>query len=421
MKKFFLYSAIFLILVNNAIAGSAIDIALRKQINFFGITPIPNHVKISNRAQVLLGEKLFKSTLISGNKNISCLNCHDPKLGTSDGKILSQTHDGKGVLKRNSPSLFNTGLPSRVHMFWDGRVSFKPALHEFNTPDKNFNGPNPPRNDITKMMTSALAMQVIFPMASYEEMRGAVNENDLASAKTNLEVWDLIVSRIQNNKELNNYLINAYPNENKINIGHIGEAISQYIREVFHSNQSPFNKYLNGNDDALTMKEKNGFQIFIERGKCIACHQGGELGLNTFYASIGIPQFGAKPYQLDLGRSAVTGEDFNKMFFRVPSLLNLAVTGPYMHNGAYETIRDVINHYSNIAVFLDSFDLNLSRTQDLPVEIEILNDTKTKKEIFNSIQAPFLRRGLGFTEDEKDDLEEFLTHGLFDPYMNKIL
>lgn len=409
MKKF-----ILLLCISSAHAEN-IDSILRKDIDFFEIRPIPEKQLIQNRPLVELGKRLFISPILSGNKNISCMTCHDPKLGTSDGKILSQNHNGKDVLARNSQNLFNTGLPSRIHLFWDGRVSFNPQDKTFQTPEESFNGLNPKRADITSKMSSALSMQAIFPIASMEEMRGSFGENEISNAKTNLEAWDLITQRVQSHPGMKQLLLKAYPNQQLFNIGHLGEALAAFIREEFHSDGSPFHRYLKGDITAMNAKEKEGLRVFIQRGKCIACHQGGELGLNTFYASVGVPQFSKRPFGIDLGRGNIQGENFKKYFFRTPSLLNLSSTGPYMHNGAYETIRDVINHYSNIEIFSDAFDLNSDRLNQIPVEIEINHDPKAKREIFNSIQAPFLKRGLNFTEDEKDALEAFLTNGIMDP------
>lgn len=410
MKYFFFLFLLF----SSQLAHAGVDEDLRKQLDFFSVKSIPTIKQNSNRYQYELGKRLFISNLLSGNKDISCMTCHNPKFGTSDNKMLSQTHDGKGILRRNSPTLFNLGLPSRNDMFHDGRVKFNPSDKTFSTPEAAFNGNNPSRKDITSKMSMAVSMQSLFPIVNNDEMRGSNGQNEIANAKTNLEAWDLIVQRVSKNSDIKKYIDLAYPNQ-EINIGHLGEAMGQFIAEEFYSNGSPFHQYLAGNNKALSDQEKRGLNVFINRGLCIACHQGGELGLNNFYASVGVPQFGAKPFKLDYGRAEVKGNEDRKLFFKTPSLLNLAVSAPYMHNGAFETIRDVINHYSNIRVFLDSYDLNPTQRDTLPVEVEVLNDAKSRNEIFNSIQAPFLRRGLNLTEDEKDDLEAFLTNGLLDP------
>lgn len=405
------------ILISNLSLAETIDEKLEKHIQFFGIESLPSNKPHPNRALIDLGRHLFIAPIISGNRNISCLTCHDPKFGTSDNKRLSQTHDGKGILKRNSQSLYNVGLDSRVHMFWDGRVTYNPETKTFETPEVALNGDKPKRFDITSKMSSALSMQVIFPMVSNEEMRGSLGENEIANAKTNLEAWDLIVARLLRHPKFSQQIKAAFPNETNINIGHIGEALASFIKEEFYSNGSPFHRYIAGDKNAMTSRQKEGMRLFIERGNCIACHQGGELGLNTFYASVGVPQYGAKPFNLDMGRatSGIKGEEFKQMWFRTPSLLNLKVTAPYFHNGAYKSIREVINHYSNIQVFLDSFDLNSDERNELPVEVDVLNDSINRQKVFKSIVAPFLRRGMNFSEDEKDALEDFLTYGLMDP------
>jgi len=405
-----------------AISGEAseTDIRLQRYIQQFNMRAMDEKISPSHSPKYNLGKILFETKLISGNKNISCLTCHDPAKGTSDGLALSQTHDGRGVLKRNSLSLFNTGLKNSVHMFWDGRVSFDPATKTFSTPEPRFNGANPSASAITKVMTSALAMQTIFPILSHEEMRGAAGENEVANETDNLKAWDLIVERLRNNPELKNRFAEAFPEiaadvRGKMSIGHVGEALSHFIREEFYSDGSPFNRYLKGELNAMTDSQKEGMRIFVERGRCVACHDGGQLGDHTFYQSVGAPQFGAKPAALDKGRADVTGLQSDTMLFRVPTLLNLKLTAPYMHNGAYETIRDVINHYSEPRSFLEAFDINIDRSMTFPVEIEVKNSARDLKQIFQTIQTPFLREGLHFSEEEKDYLEDFLSNALTDP------
>lgn len=415
-----LFSLSFLVF---AVTGHATetDARLQKYIQQFNMRAMDEKLSPSHSPKYNLGKILFETKLISGNKNISCRTCHDPAKGTSDGLALSQTHDGRGVLKRNSLSLFNTGLKNSVHMFWDGRVSFNPETKTFITPEPRFNGANPSASAITKVMTSALAMQAIFPILSREEMRGAAGENEVANESDNLKAWDLVVERLRKNPELKNRFAEAFPEISsgsageKITIGHVGEALSHFIREEFYSDGSPFNRYLKGELNAMTDSQKEGMRIFVERGRCVACHDGGQLGDHTFYQSVGAPQLGARPAALDKGRADVTGLQSDTMLFRVPTLLNLKLTAPYMHNGAYETIRDVINHYSEPRSFLEAFDINLDRSMTFPVEIEVKNSPRDIAQIFQTIQTPFLREGLHFTEEEKDYLEDFLANALTDP------
>jgi cytochrome c peroxidase len=401
--------------------GETLDEYLHQQLDFFGVTPLQAIPLEQNQSKLELGRKLFIETNISGNRNISCRTCHHPMMGTSDALALSQTEDGKGILKRNSISIFNVGLPQNNFMFWDGRVHYNPTSKIFNTPEPAMNGQNPGAVQITSVMTSALAAQAIFPLVSIEEMKGRKGDNEIANANSNLEAWDKIVKRLTTEDEKEKYIKlfkAAFPEAKTINIGHVGEAMATFMGQQFQSNTSPFHRYVAGDNSAMTEQQKRGLAVFIGQGKCIACHQGTILGNNSFFTSVGVPQYGAKPFQADLGRADVNNETFRKYFFRTPSLINVALTAPYMHNGAFKTIREVINHYNNIRHSLMHFEISPERRKEFPVEVEVINDSVVIKEIWNSIQAQFLKQGLGMTEAEKDDLESFLSTALTDPKWN---
>jgi cytochrome c peroxidase len=414
-KKYLKITFLFILFSFKSYADENIDNYLRYQLNFFSVKPMENQSINSNRFQYELGKQIFISPLISGNKNISCMTCHSPMKGTGDNRMTSLTQDRRNILLRNSPPLFNLGQSNTNLMFHDGRVSYYPSSKTFNTPEDSLNGSNPAHKEITDVLTSALSMQVLFPMVSNEEMRGNKGENEISNASSNIEAWNLITKRVLGDSVLFNLLKKSYPNITNFNIGHLAEALGQFIKEEFYSNGSPFYQYLLGNNQALTEQEKRGLDLFLDKGKCIACHQGGTLGLNSFFASVGVPEVGAKPHTLDIGRGGVKGEEFKKYFFKTPSLLNLAVTGPYMHNGAFTKIRDVINHYSDIKSSLQNYKLSDDQINSSPVELEVLNDQKSIQTILNAMQAQFLKRGLNFSESEKDDLEAFLTNALLDP------
>lgn len=408
----------------SALHASSIDTYVRSRLEFFNITPY-KALEIDQsdeaRAKFVLGRRLFMDTNLSGNRNISCLVCHHPMKGTSDGLALSQTEDGLGILKRNSSSLFNVGDKFNTFMFWDGRVQFHPENQSFTTPEPALNGVNPKAPQITAALSSALSAQALFPLVSHEEMRGKKGDNEIADAKNNLQVWDLIIKRIKTEGSSQTYvkLFNrAFPKNPDFNIGHAAEAMSVFMREQFQSNTSPFHRYVAGDDSAMTDKQKRGLIVFIERGKCIACHQGSLLGLNSFFASVGVPSFGAKPFSPDIGRGEMPGETFRSFFFKTPSLINVALTAPYMHNGAFKTIREVIQHYNNIQASLNTFDLSDERRKEFPVEMEVRKSSGDINDIFTSIQAGFLRSGLGFTKVEMDELEAFLSEALTDPRWN---
>lgn len=423
--KFLLFFGFTLSFFNLPLQAESIDQYLHQRLEFFGVKKyelLPEDSSDESRSKFILGRRLFMDTNLSGNKNISCLTCHHPMKGTSDGLSLSQTEDGRGVLKRNSSSLFNIGDKFNTFMFWDGRVHYHPTTKVFTTPEESLNGITPKAQHITKVMTSALSAQALFPLLSHEEMRGKKGDNEIADAENNLLAWDLIIKRITTDDDSKTYvnLFNrSYPETlksvQKINIGHAGEAMASFMRQQFQSNTSPFHQYLDGNDNAMTLQQKRGLQVFIERGKCIACHQGSLLGNNTFFASVGVPGFGARPFSADKGRGVVSGEKFKNYFFKTPSLINVGLTAPYMHNGAFKTIREVLNHYNGIKQSLTSFDLSPERRKEFPVEIEIVKEAADINGIWSSIQAQFLRAGLGLTKVELDDLEIFLTEALTDP------
>mgnify|MGYP005685039941 FL=1 len=417
----FLGLALGLFCTSVSVHASSLDNFIRNRMELFDITPYqtqPLEQTDEFQSKMRLGRMLFMDTNLSGNRNISCMVCHHPMKGTSDGLPLSQTVDGKGVLKRNSPGLYNVGDKFSTFMFWDGRVHFHPTKKVFTTPEPALNGPAPQAAEIAKAMTSALAAQAIFPLVSHEEMSGKKGENEIADAKTNLEAWDLIIKRITqetNGAGYINLFNRAFPGQPKMNIGHVGEAIATFERYQFQSNTSGFHRYVAGDNSAMTEQEKRGFVVFMDRGRCIACHQGNLLGLNTFFASVGVPSYGAKPFEMDIGRGEINNERFRAFFFKTPSLINVALTAPYFHNGAFSTIREVLNHYNNIEKSLNTYTITDERRKLFPVEVEVRNSQRDLSELFASIEAGFLRNGLGLSSAELDDLEAFLTGALTDP------
>lgn len=336
--------------------------------------------------------------------------------GTSDALPLSRTEDSLGILRRNSQTLFN--LSEHSNMFWDGRVHYDKNSNIFTTPEKNL------PKAITEVLTSALSAQAIFPIVSKEEMKGARGENEIADAKNNLEAWSRVVDRLIKEESTNprhktyaELFKQSYPQTKieDINIGHVGEAIGAFEKEQFQSYGAPYFRYLEGDVSALTEQEKRGFAVFVDRGKCIACHQGAELGNNTFFTSVATPQWGALPLKADHGRAEVINQTDRNYFFRTPSLVNVALSAPYMHNGAFVNLREVINHYSNIRNSLKNYTIPKSVELSMPVPVGVINDPLALNEIWNSIQAPFLRQGLNLSESEINDLEAFLTNALTDP------
>lgn len=413
-----IFFALLFILDMKAFADE-LDRLLRNRIEFHNLKPIQQLPANPNKPLIELGKLLFSEKKMSGNKRMSCQTCHDPALFTTDGRPMSQTENGLGILTRNSPGLFNVGLSSRHSMFWDGRVHYNPKTRSFNTPEPALNGESPLRSDITNVMSSALAAQAIFPLVNPVEMKGLEGENEIADAKTDIEAWDKIIERL---KVLNytSLFLKAYPEltEDRINIGHVGEALAAFQREEFQSFDSPFQRYLRGNNRAMSVDQKRGLAVFFGRGRCIDCHRGSELGQGDLFASVGTPQWGAAPNVLDKGQGDILKDPRRNFFYKIPSLINVKLTGPYMHNGAFETLREVIDHYDHISESLNSFKISAERQQKIPVKVSVANHPLVLDDIWLSSQSglfPELKNKLRLLEREKRLLEIFLSEALTDP------
>lgn len=400
-------------------SADELDHLLRNRIEFHNIRALKKIPANPNRPLVELGRLLFSDKNLSGNRRMSCQTCHNPATATTDGFPMSQTENGKGILARNSPALFNVGLPTRHNMFWDGRVHFDPKKRIFMTPEPALNGESPARSDITSVMTSALAAQAIFPLVSSTEMKGLEGENEIANAKTDTEAWDKIIERLKS-ENYSNLFLNAYPEltEDKINIGHVGEAIAAFQREEFQATDSPFQRYLRGNNRAMTTDQKRGLAVFLGRGKCIECHTGSELGKGDLFASVATPQWGAAPFVLDKGQGAVLQDPKRNFFYKTPSLINVKLTAPYMHNGAFQTLGQVIDHYDHVSANLVGFKISTERQQQIPVKVSVANQQLVLDEIWLSSQSglfPELKNKLRLLPREKKLLEIFLSEALTDP------
>lgn len=405
-------------LISTQASADPVDDFIYQRLKVFGIGKyelLPVNNAPDYKARIELGRRLFMDPNLSGNKNMNCLTCHHPMNGTSDALALSQTEGGGRVLRRNSSSLYNVGDAGNKFMFWDGRVHYSPAKKVFTTPEPSFNGVNPKSIEITSVMQSALSAQSLFPIVNVDEMRGQPGENEIANAKTDLEAWDLVMKRLigDKNSKYIDLFNRAYPEVQKFNIGHAGEAMGTFMREAFQSNGSPFHRYAAGDTTALNAQQKRGLQVFMS-SNCISCHSGPLLGNNSFFTSVGVPMYGAKPFTQDRGRAEVTNEKFRTLFFKTPSLINVGLSAPYMHNGAFKTLREVIEHYNNIDASIENFDIS-KRRDEFPVEVEVLNSASDRGTLKASIQAGFLLSGLELTKVSLDDLEAFLKEGLTDP------
>ncbi len=253
------------------------------------VSPIPPASGLDSR-KVELGALIYHDIRLSDSGRIACASCHDLNRGGTNWSPLS--HDSKGnVRKRNTPSTFNTSL--NFHLHWDGRFSeLEPealngiiSIHGLDTPLANF--------------LQALREHPQYPKRFAERYADGITKDNLA------------------------------------------DALATFERSLV-TPDSPFDRYLLGDKKALSRDARDGYRLFKQYG-CISCHQGVNLGGNLF-ARIGIAT-PIPPNSLaarDLGRFGVTGRKRDKHVFRVPSLRNVAVTPPYLHNGSIATLDETI-------------------------------------------------------------------------------
>jgi cytochrome c peroxidase len=385
------------------------------------LSPLPP----KDPALVRLGQALMFDKVLSGNRDVSCATCHNPASATSDGLSLAIGTGGAGSagarvlsaapqpIPRNSQELFNRGYPEFANMFWDGRVS-QDGNGDFHTPA----GAQLPAG-----LASALAAQAMFPVTTRLEMRGHAGDVDRFGAPNELAqlgdedlpaVWAALTSRLLAIPEYVSMFQAAYPAVAPADIGfqHAANAIAAFEVEAFTSASSPFDRYVHGEDAALSEAEKRGVLLFFGKAGCGSCHLGPHLTNEQFH-SIGVPQVGPgfdPESPEDHGRERVTGAAAERYQFRTPPLRNVELTGPYMHDGAYTTLEAAVRHYMNTATALRTYDASQLR-EDL--RASYLSDPSTLDAMAATIDAR-VKSPLALSDGEVDDIVAFL-RSLTDP------
>lgn len=407
-----LFLLLLILLTTHSFAFSEIDQRLQGYIQTFSLKPM-GAPSVFNKKLFLLGREFFFEKNLSGNKNISCADCHHPRTMTTDKLPFSlgegakgieitsggrQQHKGK-IIPRNSPALFN--LHNVPVLFWDGRVSLDEVTGEFITPGKLSEGFAP-------VLKNALAAQALFPLLSHEEMRGEVGSNEIANAKTNDEAWDLLFQRIIRNENYRLALEELFPGQ-VLNLAHVARGIAYFQEQAFFAADTNFDRYLKGDLSAMSEVQKIGMDIFFSKGKCGECHRGEHLTDFSFH-NVGTPQIGpGKINGDDFGRFEQDPKDVNLYSFRVPGLRNVSVTAPYMHDGAFKTLAQVIEHYDDIESSLNEYSL----VNNYKNYFEKLAGPKVEtNELKLSHLSTKLSRNLFFEESEEKALAEFLRGAL---------
>lgn len=411
MKLIYFLGLIILVIGVDAYSSETIDQKLKKKILKHKLQAISRYT-VKNIELYNLGKSLFSDYELSGNKNISCMTCHNPDAGSSDGLAFPlgagaigefpMRKQGHGlVIARSAPTIYNMGQGGVDNMFWDGRVE--------KLKDGSFRSPDPVISNYK--FTDAIAIQAVFPITSPEEMLGSKG-NDMADSTSNLEVWTKLISRLIKGPKSKVYkplFSKAYPMaKGEYDVSHIGNALSEFQKGFFQVTDTPYDRYLNGDLKAMSLSEKKGLLVFTGRGKCVNCHNGPLLSDMT-YKSVGTPEIYAQGNEVnDVGRFAVTGIKRDLYKYKTPALRNISKSAPYMHNGVYQSLSEVIDHYDNVkANLIAARDLSWIQ-KDYKEEILIDRDVRNNKLRFNLISIGALRKRLNLTESEKTDLLNFL-------------
>ena len=401
-----------------------LDADLRQQFAFWGIVPIGN-VSPQNAALVDLGRSLFFDKILSGNRDVSCATCHDPLMQAADRRSLSigtgaavqgttrTLGAGRQFTPRNAPSLLNQAL-GVFNLFWDGRVSEQFGVGQYRTPA----GAALPSG-----LTSLLAVQAMFPVTNRTEMRGDAGDHDVFGAENELaryddaqlqQIWDATMRRVLTINEYVAKFNAAYPGlpASQLGFQHAANAIAAFEAQAFTHTNSPFDRYVARQDNALSVEAKKGALLFFTRARCSSCHFGPLLGSRDF-AATATPQLGpgvGADAPLDRGIDPQFAGQTQRFMFRVPQLRNVELTAPYMHNGAYATLEAVVRHYNDVDKAVRTYDVS---QLEPALRATYHGDAGTISALLSSLDFR-LRQPLNLTEDEQKQIVAFLK-SLTDP------
>lgn len=259
-------------------------------IQYNAILPVPNPPD-SDPNKVKLGRKLYNDTIFSKNNSISCASCHVIRKGGADNLPKYKTLD-KTQGDINTPTVLNASLNYR--QFWDGRA-------------KTFND---------------------------------VIDDHLQSKTVFDQNWDQLIQKIEDTNNYHAKFKQLYPDG--VTVKNVQDALTNYLNSLL-TPQSAFDRYLKGDKKAISEDAKKGFDLFRSYG-CVTCHQGPNMGGNLMQR-LGIYKdyyTGQNISEVDLGHFNISGKETDKYVFKVPSLRNIALTGPYLHDGSINTLEEVI-------------------------------------------------------------------------------
>jgi cytochrome c peroxidase len=278
-----------------------------------------------NDDKIALGKLLYFDPRLSKDKTISCASCHNPFHGFTDPARTSKGVGGK-LGGRNSPTVLNRLFSAE--QFWDGRAK-----------------------DLEEQAHGPLVNPVEMSMGSHND----------------------VVARVRAIKGYAPLFKKAF-GDDKIDMPRIAQAIAAYERTVV-SGDSPFDRYQAGDKDALSPSAVRGMELFNGKANCKACHTGFNFTDET-YQNIGVGMDKPKP---DLGRYDVTKKQEDKGKFKTPTLRNIVLTAPYMHDGSETTLLEVVEFYNkggtpnpNLSKEIKPLNLSAQEKRDLVAFLESL-------------------------------------------------
>ncbi|MFQ5444047.1 MAG: cytochrome c peroxidase, partial [Nitrospinales bacterium] len=313
---------------------------------------------LTTQEKIELGRLLFFDPVLSDDNEISCAHCHHPDLGLSDnrGRAMGNSADGVGpertggvLLRRGAPTLWNAAYNQR--QFWDGRA--RDLEDQAGNP---ITDPNEMAQDTTQLV---------------DELRGIPEYSRMFEKAFGARKGPAVT--FQN----------------------VVYALAAFERTLL-STRSKFDRYANGEVSALSPIERRGLNVFRSlKTRCFECHNVPTFA-NPDFKVIGVPDLlDSEP---DLGRGEIAGERYNRAF-KVPTLRNVALTAPYMHNGIFETLDEVIDFYaggggpgkalnvSNLDDKIRKFSLTAEEKSSLIAFLHALTDESNKPEIPESVPS----------------------------------
>ena len=318
----------------------------------FPLMPVrENNFKSPNKEK--LGKLLFFDPLLSGDNNFSCAHCHHPDLGFTDNRALSMGHGGSGigpkriggtVLRRSSPTIWNSGYNHK--QYWDGRAD-------------------------------DLEHQAGFPIQDIQEM--AQDKDELIKELQNIPEYIQLFNEAFGSNDITK----------SVTFENVTFAIAAFERTIT-ANNTRFDQYSRGNHLALSKSERRGLNLFRSlKTRCFECHNFPTFN-NPDFKAIGVPNI--KNNEPDLGRAEIIGKGYENAF-KVPTLRNIALTAPYMHNGIFNTLDEVVDFYaggggrshgfknSQLDDKIRKFDLSHDERKDLVAFMHALTDESNKPTI----------------------------------------